>query len=129
MVWLGFCHFRDEALSFLLGMLVEWNRLLLSKMPLPELYRSGVRYIREDYNSVHPEDWLDILETLSQGGGDCEDLACWRVAELQHRGEPARVVWHRRVIGPGRTLLHILVQRGDGRLEDPSRILGMGSEL
>ena len=99
-----------------------------SGLPLPSLYGSGVRYIREDYTSEHPEDWLDILETIHQGGGDCEDLACWRTAELQHAGERARVVWHRRLIGPGQTLLHILVQRADGRLEDPSRILGMGQE-
>lgn len=128
MVWRGFAHWRDEALSHLLGSLVGWNRFLLSQAPLPSLYGSGVRYIREDYTSEHPEDWLDILETIHQGGGDCEDLACWRTAELQHAGERARVVWHRRLIGPGQTLLHILVQRADGRLEDPSRILGMGQE-
>lgn len=125
MVWGGIERWRDPALSLLLAMLTRWNRFVMKRTTVPPLYEAGVRYIREDYESVHPEDWLDCLEVLSQGGGDCEDLACYRAAELQLRGERARAVWHRRSLGNGRTLLHIFVERGDGTLEDPSRLLGM----
>jgi transglutaminase-like putative cysteine protease len=85
--------------------------------PLPPLYAAGVRYMRSDPR----EHWQTPVETLSRGGGDCEDLAMWRAAELRVSGEPARVVWRR----TGPRVLHAVVRRGDGRIEDPSRALGM----
>jgi len=85
--------------------------------PLPPIYAAGVRYMRHDPN----ERWQTPIETLRRGGGDCEDLAMWRAAELRLAGEPARVVWRR----TGPRVLHAVVQRADGRLEDPSRALGM----
>jgi len=61
---------------------------------------------------------------LSRGWGDCDDLAPYRVAELQEAGEKAkiRITWRR--VGKRRTY-HVLVRRADGRIEDPSRLLGM----
>ena len=62
--------------------------------------------------------------------GDCEDLACWRVAELRMAGE--RNATHAISVDdlPDRsgrivTTFHIFILRGDGRSEDPSRLLGM----
>jgi hypothetical protein len=85
--------------------------------PLPPIYASGVRYMRADPH----ERWQTPMETLRRGGGDCEDLAMWRAAELRVNGERARVVWRR----TGPRVLHAVVQRGHGRIEDPSRRLGM----
>lgn len=73
------------------------------------------------------ENWQDIPTILKAGSGDCEDLACWRAAELTERdGIPARPVyrWRHR---PGLTIYHIVVRLPDGSIEDPSRRLGMGS--
>ena len=84
---------------------------------LPFLYRSGVRYMRNDPQ----ERWQLPSETLRRGGGDCEDLAAWRAAELRIAGEPARVVVTRSAPG----VLHAVVRRADGTIEDPSRRLGM----
>jgi hypothetical protein len=84
---------------------------------LPSLYRSGVCYEPE----LASEEWQLPSETDEIGAGDCEDLAAWRCAELRRRGEPARVV-----VRPGvRGVWHAIVRRGDGRIEDPSRRLGM----
>jgi hypothetical protein len=116
--------FTPAALSLWLDSMVKWNRLLIETHRIPELYSSGLRYQREDYDSVHPEDWRDAIAMLKHGGGDCEDLATLRVAQLQKAGEPARVVFVERPHAKGR-LFHILVERGDGTLEDPSRMLGM----
>jgi hypothetical protein len=58
---------------------------------------------------------------MRRGGGDCEDLATWRAAELRAVGEPARVIVYR----SAPSVLHAVVRRGDGRIEDPSRRLGM----
>lgn len=84
---------------------------------IPPLYRSGVRYQREKGT----EDWLSARDALALGVADCEDLACWRVAELQAAGEKARIAVKR--VSP--RLTHILVIRPGGRLEDPSARLGM----
>lgn len=57
---------------------------------------------------------------------NCEDLACWRAAELRVRhnimAEPT-FIWKKRENGG--YLYHILVRLPDGRVEDPSRTLGM----
>jgi hypothetical protein len=85
--------------------------------PLPPLYESGVRYSRADPH----ERWQLPSETFARGRGDCEDLASWRAAELRARGEPATVGVRR----TGPRVLHAIVVRGDGSIEDPSRRLGM----
>lgn len=88
----------------------------------PRLYDSGVRYAEEAPGS---DDWQDIPEMLARGDGDCEDLACWRIAELRVRdGEHAipflKCAERRHVM-----LYHVAVRRMDGSYEDPSRVLGM----
>lgn len=88
--------------------------------PRPPLYAAGVRYTRDDPD----ERWQLPSETAARGGGDCEDLASWRCAELRLGGESCRVVVRR----TGPTVLHAVVERGDGSIEDPSRRLGMGRE-
>lgn len=85
---------------------------------LPALYQSGVRYRREPPGQ---EVWQLPHQTMALGYGDCEDLASWRVAELRIAGENAKLVFRR----SGRRLWHALVRRGNGELEDPSKILGM----
>lgn len=86
--------------------------------PQRPLYRAGVRYRREEMGA---EIWQLPSETAKLGYGDCEDLAAWRVAELRLQGEPARIVI--RQVKP--RLWHVLVKRGNGQIEDPSRKLGM----
>jgi hypothetical protein len=104
----------------------------------PALYDSGVVYEREPPGR---EDWQDIFTTLRRRGGDCEDLATWRAAELLVRGIPVRAFGRPRPMvipsacpvgaiacedGPQMgTLWHILVRLPNGRTEDPSKILGM----
>jgi hypothetical protein len=87
----------------------------------PALYRAGVRYREEPQGA---ERWRSIPWVLRAGWGDCEDLCCWRVAELRAAGERAfaRSAFKRRA---GGWLVHVFVERGNGTLEDPSRLLGM----
>lgn len=95
---------------------MQWRRA--ERRPLPLLYESGVRYARE---ARLGEDWLSALEVLRLGRADCEDLSCYRAAELRVRyNEHAWAVpirWDRG--------WHIVVRRADGTLEDPSVRLGM----
>lgn len=124
----------------------EWQ--LKNTGPYPDLYAAGVRY------QVEPEgceDWCDIPTVISQGWGDCEDLACWRVAELRvkHRimAEPVIKWKHIPYLdlvklsqsgqwrpGPsgiprdGIILIHVMVKYPDGHVECPSKRLGMKGE-
>ena len=61
--------------------------------PYPMLYRAGVHYEPEPGT----EEWLDIPNVLAVNGGtfpgpwaDCEDLACWRTAELREQDRPVK---------------------------------------
>lgn len=121
--------FNRRALALLLEALTEINVSIFRSYgdKVPGLYESGIKYRRE---SIGQEDWCDVVELLRLGFGDCEDLSCYRAAELRVRGgDPnARpfVKGPRRLPG-GVMMYHIQVQHGDGRIEDPSLSLGMGS--
>jgi len=65
--------------------------------------------------------------------GDCKVLGCWRAAELQIAGYRAFAFprvrrYYNAQSSRWENLAHILVNRGDGTIEDPSRVLGMGEE-
>jgi hypothetical protein len=78
----------DDAAKFrvmdrLLEALIASNVEYLRAAPrTPLLYESGVYYEAEPDGR---DEWQDIPDTLARGNGDCEDLACWRVAELRER--------------------------------------------
>ena len=112
---------RPEALLALLDALTRVDVAQLERHPnTPPLYRSGVRYEREG-----GEVFSDILTTLRRGWGDCEDLACWRVAELRRAGETRARPHVTLGQEAGHPLFHIRVRRGNGAIEDPSALLGM----
>lgn len=112
----------------------------------PCLYHAGVRYEEEPLGQ---ENWDDIHTVRAQKWGDCEDLACWRAAELIRSGVAARPVFMSRRLNEKTTLFHILVRLPDVapfqgpprklpgqitiypsgiRIEDPSKMLGMGQK-
>lgn len=105
-----------------LDLLTAWNRYTLRKAraagrPFTPLLRSGVRYAREAIEGGRVrEDWQDVRHLYASRRGDCEDLACALAAELPG----ARAVPLRSTVG-----WHIVVARPDGRVIDPSRLLGM----
>lgn len=96
--------------------------------PVPLLYSSGIKYLRENGT----ENWQDIYRNLELMTGDCEDLACHRVAELRevYKREAAPfVTWRRGEDGHYHFHCLLMGKGPDGwRLEDPSRKLGMGFE-
>ena len=114
---------QARVLERLLEALIEADIEYLRACPsTPSLYESGVVYEEEPGER---DNWQDIPETLGLGTGDCEDLGCWRIAELRFRAQEhatAFITW-REV--EERTVYHIAVRRSDGTVEDPSRLLGM----
>jgi hypothetical protein len=104
----------------------------LSDRALPPIYASGVKYRVRGPGESH---WLDTPAVLTQGAGDSEDLAAWRAAELRVHGVDAEPVvsWQwtpssirasGRSPNSGRWVAHSAVRHPDGRIEDPSKILG-----
>lgn len=116
---------NGDTLDELLALLTRKNVAYLRSHPnTPRLYQSGVRYQVEPSGK---EDWLTIPEVLARRVADCEDLACYRAAELIVRdGETkARAFWTKMRADSNGTLYHIRVRRANGTIEDPSYILGM----
>lgn len=127
----------QHALLWMLEALCKINEGHLADRPYPPLYQAGVHYERENGT----EEWLDIPTIIEAGWGDCEDLACWRVAELRMQGRHAGpyvryrnrdgvfhyhalVMHYRRTVsrGPDGRIVERFVPAG---IEDPSKKLGM----
>lgn len=118
-----------KTLDVMLDALLKVDILYLRENPnTPPIYQATTRGMRVRYMEEPPgqEDWQDIPTFLCMGIGDCEDAACWRAAELQVKhGIAARPIFKEQQKPDGGMLYHILVRYPDGRIEDPSRILGM----
>lgn len=117
----------EVILRFLLEGLTRANQLYLDEHPnTPPLYASGVRYQPEPYGE---EDWDGIQIVIQRGWGDCEDLACWRSAELRRAGIHCHPDFYISKREPLQITYHIVVRiiTPDGRhiIEDPSAKLGM----
>lgn len=177
LLWLmeGLCRVNGTHIR---QMDVFKDRGLIQK-PYPSVYRSGLHYETEKNTEIWPDIPSLLSGTMGTGlypgpWGDCEDLACYRVAEYRelpwHYARPfpgnSKLVeradprfpqsetemaaqksnsdwpgwqkvkggvkakpfakWRR---GPrGNYHYHALLLLPDGRLEDPSLVLGMGRE-
>lgn len=109
-----------EELLEVLGALVRIDERQLRRDPrIPDIYKSGVRYQREEREK---NEWLTVLGALKRGVADCEDLAAWLCAQRRVQGDRNAKVVLKHV---RRGLWHVLVQRGNGAIEDPSAMLGM----
>jgi len=109
-----------KCILWLMESLCEIDKTYLeSHREIPGLYNTRVVYRIED-----GEHWKDVFNILKDGHGDCEDLACWRVAELRSSGVKARPYIKWRKID-GSWLYHALVWRPGNQIEDPSLALGM----
>ena len=139
----------QKGLLWLMDAMSGINTLYLRGDPsTPSIYDPllGIRYEREKGT----EEWKDIGWVLKDGVGDCEDLACARIAELRRDGIAARpwIKWSQ--MPGGGYLYHAILWRPTakknlppktrvrgkptiwrapepwgGCIEDPSRMLGM----
>lgn len=110
-----------EEIECLLEGLVRLDLSQLRRGLAPPIYQSRVRYQREPHGR---EDWQSAVMSVRRGNADCEDLASWCAASYRLVGVNARAIV--RQVGPG--LKHCLTLLPDGRIEDPSKRLGMGAK-
>lgn len=128
-LWLFKDHTRKErvrsqnSMLWILEAIVQVNILFLKEYPhTPALYDAPVRYEEEKHGI---EEWQDIPTTLEKGVADCEDLATWRAAELRMMNVDAHPFLRWREVGDD-LRYHALVWLPGGKIEDPSRAMGMG---
>lgn len=107
----------ERHVAAALAALQAWDAWWLAEHDVPGLYDLGaaglVRYVQEPRGQ---ERWLTVPQVIMAGGGDCEDLAAWRAAEV-----PGAMAVPFRTDGG----MHVVVQMPDGTVEDPSIVLGM----
>lgn len=121
----------QRVFLWLLEALVRCNLGWLEAHPdTPDLYKSKVVYKREEpyilSDIPHVEEFQDIPCTLEKGWGDCEDLACYMVAQRIYFNKlqcHPLILW--RPQNDGSMMYHCVCEWPDGRLEDPSTSLGM----
>jgi hypothetical protein len=112
------------ALRCLLDCLIALNTSYLvhgGDVRIPQLYDSGVEYDRTQI-------WDTIPALYQRGFGDCKSLTAALIAQYMHQGIECAPVFRfqTRRDGSGALDFHILVQTVNG-FEDPSKVLGMGS--
>ena len=112
-----------RSVLWLMEALVQINKMYLLMNKVPMLYDTNVIYKIEA-----GEIWKDIFNILKDGNGDCEDLACWRIAELQLAGISARPYIKWRKVG-GTWIYHALCWTPGNKIEDPSLALGMQGKI
>lgn len=114
------------GLDLALACTVALNRHQMQRRQMPPLYQSGVRYRREQCLVASApetcERFLTYEQLLRERFGDCDDLSSARAAELICSGEDPQARARVYRVGVG---YHAIVVRGDGRIEDPSALLGM----
>lgn len=110
---------RDMAFhlkAILESLSAVWARLMKA-YPLPPLYQAGIRYREEPNLGSGLEEVAMPWRCYKRRWGDCDDLVCYRVAELRARGEQATVQVLRR---RGTRNFHVTVRRASGAVEDPA---------
>ena len=140
-----------DSMGHLLFCLSDIDAAYLRAFPgdFPLLFDSCVRYDRMNPppgSACGDDDWQDIVVTYASCKGDCEDVACIRVAEVNvHFGIPVvpMVILQKSTGGRTRHLYHVMDRWPDGlrnypptvfadqtdqgmmMMECPSTVLGM----
>jgi hypothetical protein len=102
------------------------NEQLLKEGSVPTFDRAlakGLRWKPEPPGDEH-FDHAGII--VKRKWGDCDDIAPYYAATLRHTGKDPDAQAVARRSGPHRW--HAEVMRGDGSIEDPSRMAGMGQK-
>ena len=109
-----------KTLLKLMEVLTQINNDWLINHKIPSLYKTRIIYKPERSTEI----WKDIPSIMRDGFGDCEDLACWRIAELRNIGVMAKpyIKWTDK---NGASRFHAVLLLPNGFIEDPSRSLGM----
>ncbi len=118
-------HVNEQVLDAALEAVTTLNEAMIRNGDAPtfdQALRNGVKWKPEPPGAEH-FDHAGIVH--ERGWGDCDDLAPHHAATLRVKGiDPgAKAV----VVRSGPSMWHAVVQRSDGKYEDPSEAAGMRS--
>jgi len=131
--------FRED-LADIVRALARINMRKMASGRFAPLYDSHIRWSRTrpyvatecDGDVCHAPEradlWQDRIALEESGEGDCKDLVAVRLAELWLMGDrraDVQVILFPDALGPNYDLYHVVLRRGDGVVEDPSRERGM----
>ena len=113
----------DDVVAPVLEAVTRLNEKLIETGQSPtshDLVDAGVKWRPEPPGDEH----FDHGATLaSRGWGDCDDWAPLHAATLRTTGEDPEATAH--IVPSGPHTFHAIVQRSDGRIDDPSVAAGM----
>lgn len=116
---------KEAVMNAALEAVTLANAPLMARGKVPtadRLIAGGARWRPEPPGDEH----FDLASTIARRGhGDCDDWAPAWAASLRATGKDPEARAFVRKSGPKRW--HAVVQRSNGRIEDPSRMAGMGS--
>lgn len=133
--------FRED-LADVVRALASINARKMQSGRFAPLYGSHIRWVRTrpyvasecNGDICHAPEradlWQDRIALEESGEGDCKDLVAVRLAELWLEGDldaDVEVILFPDALGKNYDLYHVVLRRGDGVVEDPSRELGMES--
>ena len=111
-----------EVLDAALEGVTRLNEALLADGKVP-LFENAVDRVRWKPEPPGDEHFDHAGVVLGRGWGDCDDLAPWHAASLRASGkDPGAAAVVKR---SGHKRWHAVVQRSDGRIDDPSAAAGM----
>lgn len=120
-------HVEAPVLDAALESVTRLNESMMARHEIPsfaEALKRGIRWKPEPPGAEH-FDHAKVI--LGRGWGDCDDLAPYHAATLRHSGEDPGATAIVQRSGPKRW--HAVVQRSDGRIDDPSKAAGMGQPM
>lgn len=113
----------NKALRILDGVnLYTMRGAVAAGLQVPDTYslhRQGL--LRYQAEPTGREWWQTWLDNVTEGEGDCEDLASHQSSFEQLHGVPSRS----ECIRSGRRIYHAITRLPDGQIEDPSMPLGL----
>ena len=115
-----------DVLDATLEGVTRLNESLIEEGDVPT-FREAVDHVRWKPEPPGDEHFDHAARVLGRGWGDCDDLAPWHAASLRVTGEDPEAEAVVRRSGPHKW--HAVVQRSDGRIDDPSREAGMGQRV
>lgn len=115
-------HVDPRVLNAALESVTRLDESLISAGSVP-LFKQALPRVRWEPEPPGQEHFDHAKLVIGRGHGDCDDLAPWHAASLRATGvDPgARAVVKR----SGPQTWHAIVQRSDGKIEDPSKAAGM----
>lgn len=115
-------HIEQPVLDSALEAVTRLNEAMIEQGTVP-MFTDAIERVRWAPEPPGQECFDHAKTVLARGWGDCDDLAPWHAASLRVSGRDPGAIATCYQSGPNRW--HAVVERSDGRIEDPSLSAGM----